>query len=228
VKESFCTAIGDGVSPQQATKRLVSEYRGDLDDDELPVFWITLAHTQWKLGRVIPFVNKKAIKLIQSGADLERWNPSDRKKRSAVLRKILSEISSEPPSPKKLKATFRDDCDWRVGEIIGYELKSGTRVLFRVCGHRKESGERSPIVEILKWIGKPGTDFPQSANLSKLGLFPANNFFMIGRTSERSYPKKRIFQLNVQLPRVNTKFRPLHITLWQYLDQFLAAEYRIK
>lgn len=226
VKESFLTLIGDGVSPQQATKQLFSEYN-ELDDDE-PVFWISLAHTQWKCGRLIPSVKKKAVSLIESGVDLNRWeNTSDRKKRSTVLAKILAEITSVPLSAKKVKKAFREDCKWKVGEMIGYDLESGTRVLFRVCGHHSDAGGRSPIVEIMKWTGKPDSDFPQLERIKKLSLYPSNNFFMIGRTSQRSYPEMRLFRLNVKLPPTNTKLLPLSICLWQSLDQFLATKYRI-
>jgi hypothetical protein len=228
VKESFLALIGDGVSPQQATKQLVSEYN-ELDGDEEPVFWISLAHTQWKCGRLQPSVKKKAVSLIESGVDLERWEtPADRKKRSTVLNKVLSEITSESVSPKKLKKAFRDDCKWKIGEVIGYELQSGTRVLFRVCGYHNDAGGRSPIVEILKWTGKPTVDFPKLDKIEAMRLYPSNNFFLIGRTSQRSYPEKRVFRLNVATPPVNKKLLPLGIALWQSLDQYLEAKYKIK
>ncbi len=233
VRESFLMLVGEGASPQKATKQLSAEY-SDLEDDEEPIFWIALAHTQWKYGKLIPSVKRRAVSLIKSGADLERWDsPSDRKKRSGVLAKVLAEIRSIPASPKKVKKTFRDDTEWKIGEVIGYELKSGTRILLRVCGYHKDDGGRAPIVEIFKWTGKSTAEFPKREEILKMKLCSPKslflkNFFMIGRTSQRSYPEKRIFRLNIITPPVNTKLVPLPIALWQWLDQRLMEDYKIK
>jgi hypothetical protein len=228
VKESFLTLVGDGVSSQKATKQVFDEY-SELDDEELPVFWIALAHTQWKCGRLLPAVKKKAVDLIQSGADLERWEtPSNRKKRASVLARVLAEISSASPSPKNVRKRFREDCKWKVGEVIGYELKSGTRVLFRVCGHDTDAGGRRPIVELFKWTGKPRVEYPTQETIRKMKLYKSDNFFMIGRTGLRSYPEKRIFRTNIVLPPINTRLVPLPIQVWQSLDLYLGNKHGIK
>ncbi len=51
IRDDFRELIGDGLTPSEATDRLMEEYRSALDDShELPVFWIALAVAQWKLG----------------------------------------------------------------------------------------------------------------------------------------------------------------------------------
>jgi hypothetical protein len=54
IRGDFRELIGDGLTPSEATNRLVEQYASSLDDsDEMPVFWIALALAQWKLERVM-------------------------------------------------------------------------------------------------------------------------------------------------------------------------------
>jgi len=53
VRDNYVDLIGDGLSGAEATKKLLREWAGSLDDpDEGPVFWLALAATQWKNGRL--------------------------------------------------------------------------------------------------------------------------------------------------------------------------------
>ena len=53
VRDNYVDLIGDGLSGVEATKKLLREWTGSLDDpDEGPVFWLALAATQWKNGRL--------------------------------------------------------------------------------------------------------------------------------------------------------------------------------
>jgi hypothetical protein len=42
------------------------------DPDDSCVFWLSLALTQWKLGRLINEVKEDALKIIDEGTDLKR------------------------------------------------------------------------------------------------------------------------------------------------------------
>jgi hypothetical protein len=144
--------IADGKSSAEATDLLMKEWDDLLDDPDhsLP-FWLGLAATQWKLGRLEPRVRKKALEIIRNGSDLVRWkhNPSDQRKRKAVLERLRKQLVSPPPSAKPVMPTTVVECTWEVGEILAYKLNSGKYVLFRVSG----IACGNPVLELLDWIG---------------------------------------------------------------------------
>ena len=53
VRESYMELVGDGLTGEEATKALIGEWSASLNDpDESPVFWLALAATQWRCGRL--------------------------------------------------------------------------------------------------------------------------------------------------------------------------------
>ena len=55
VRDGFRDLIGEALSTEQA-------------------FWLGLAVTQWKCGRLLERVKEKALEIIDTGADLKRWS----------------------------------------------------------------------------------------------------------------------------------------------------------
>jgi hypothetical protein len=103
VRDDYRDHVGDGLSGPAATDRLLNEWRQTLSDpDEGPVFWLALAATQWKCGRLETRVLEKALEVIAGGSDLHRWqdNPRLLKKRQAVLVKLGEQLRSPPPPPR--------------------------------------------------------------------------------------------------------------------------------
>jgi hypothetical protein len=81
LKEDFRDLISDGFSSSEAVEKLLLEYQPTGDPDEEPVFWLALALTQWKLGRLEERTKLKAISIIDNQNDLKRWEDSkDQKK----------------------------------------------------------------------------------------------------------------------------------------------------
>ena len=59
IRDELKEFIGDGITPEQATSQLRNEYSDSLkDDDEASVFWLALAATQWKTGRLLDNVKQ--------------------------------------------------------------------------------------------------------------------------------------------------------------------------
>jgi hypothetical protein len=78
IRTRYRDLVGDGFSGQQATEILLSEYGEVLSDpDGAPVFWLALAATQWRCGRLEPEVLVHALEVIDSGSDLLRWLDSE-------------------------------------------------------------------------------------------------------------------------------------------------------
>jgi hypothetical protein len=73
IRGDYKDLLGDGLSPSDATDRILLEWKDSIDDsDEQSVVWLALAVIQWKLGRLEERIKDKAIEVINSGCDLER------------------------------------------------------------------------------------------------------------------------------------------------------------
>jgi hypothetical protein len=153
LRSGFRELIGDGLSSTEATERLMEEYASSLQDqDEMPVFWIALASVQWTLGRLEERTKTIALKVIDDGTDLARWDDTtSRKKRSAVMTKTRQQLLSPQPPAKRIPRTIREANAWHVGEMIGFQLLSGAWTVFRVIGHHTDKGGRFAVCEILDW-----------------------------------------------------------------------------
>ncbi len=128
VRERFRDLLGDGLSAEEATSRLLAEYASSLDDpNDGPSFWLGLAVTQWKCGRLQADVKMRALQAIDSGADLRRWSGNAKlvNTRRAVLVKTREQLLSTQPPARRIAKRFRQANDWDVGELVSYRTTSG-------------------------------------------------------------------------------------------------------
>src|SRR3984885_9544113 len=62
VRDEFRDLIGEGLLSTEAVEKLLGEYASSVDDDnEISVFWIALALTQWKLGHLEERTKNEAL-----------------------------------------------------------------------------------------------------------------------------------------------------------------------
>ena len=63
VRDDFKDYIGDGYSSSEATNLIIAEWQKSLDDpDEESIFWLSLAVTQWNIGRLEKKVKNCCLK----------------------------------------------------------------------------------------------------------------------------------------------------------------------
>lgn len=228
IRDEYRDLIGDGRSGEEATKFLMKNWEEQLDDlDIMPVFWLALAATQWKIGRLEPWVKEKALQIIDSGADLERWEAEGDaktvKKRQEVLNKLREQLNQPQREPTKISKRFKSETDLVVGDAISYRLLSGQYVIFRVIGHHTDAGGITPICELCKWVG---TEIPSNEEIGVLKYLscgqsnhPYTQFFL-GQLKKKEYPNERT-QLVAKGVRVHQKpYQPV-IFLWGTLDEQL-------
>lgn len=162
VREEFRNLLGEGLTTEAAVNRLRKEYKSSLRDrDEEPVFWLALADTAWRLGRLDDTVLQNALRVIDSGQDLSRWEDGpDRKKREQVLAKLRTKLQSTQPAPKQVAKTIKSFNEWKTGEVIGFRLLSDRWVLLRVIGHHEDRGGKLAVCELLDWTGESLNSLP--------------------------------------------------------------------
>jgi Domain of unknown function (DUF4259) len=134
VRDAFCDLIADGLSPAKATRQIIAESADFLDiEDAAAVFWLALAATQWKLGRVVGRVRNRALRVIDSGADLRAWQDSPKiNQRKSQLARLRAQLLSPPPVPRPLKARVKSSTDLKPGDVAVFRLDDRTAVRFCV------------------------------------------------------------------------------------------------
>jgi hypothetical protein len=74
VRAMHRNALEDRLGDEQATETVLTEFAQHLaDEDDAPVVWLALAVCQHEQGRLTPEVRDRALEVIDSGADLRRW-----------------------------------------------------------------------------------------------------------------------------------------------------------
>ncbi|MHB1107665.1 MAG: hypothetical protein ACYCZ2_15015 [Lutibacter sp.] len=153
IKLEFRNKIGFGKNSIEATEELLKDYSEEINDyDESSVFWLSLASTQWSLGRLLENVKEKALEIIENGQNLERWKDDEKdfKKRKLVLDKLKNQLLSEQPKPKKIAKPYIRETKFEKGDLIAYQLKNDKFIVLRVIEIQKDQcGDKYPLIETL-------------------------------------------------------------------------------
>ncbi|GKV70139.1 hypothetical protein NCCP2716_26370 [Sporosarcina sp. NCCP-2716] len=228
--------LGEEYSGEEASRLVINEFLGEVDSEEVTVFWLSFALIQWKAGRLQEQVKNKAIEIIDSGADLERWEeePKLLKKRTTVLQKLKEQLSSPQPQAKKVPKRFVADTHLKAGDAVSYELLSGNFIILKVVKIIEEwTGDRYPLFEICDWIGKEIPSKTQIDDLKMKNWTWDNGVQEVKRVAvvpagKRDNPKKRIKveEEGVELSEVQQKSYTL--CTWKDLDENLKEFYHFE
>lgn len=225
LRDDFRELCGNGLTPEEATKRLIAEFQESVRDaDEGPVFWLALAAVQWQTGRVVKSVSENALAAIDDGMDLKRWSADTSllAKRRGVLQRLRDQLTSPPPPPRKLPRIRKQASEWEVGELVSYRLASNRLIVCRAIGHHEDKGGRTTICEMLDWIG---TQIPSADNLArlpiKLGINGQHSQFMLCEPVGKQKGKGRLVRLGLKEKPLQTPQGYL-VFPWAHLDRMLA------
>jgi len=201
VRDCFTDLIADGLNSQDATERLVAESKEILDDeDDALVFWLALAATQSKLGRLTNEVRDRALAVIDSGDELRRWaelSKSDISRRKQHLLKLRQQLCGVQPKPKKLRPRQKSSTDFKPGDVVAYRVDDGLAVRFCVL---QLWGDRGGIYTNICLLGlDEGKPFRKQALSLADTLGP--HFTMLMHEPEEGI---RILRRGVRLPPQDT------------------------
>src|SRR5947209_8139499 len=128
VRSEFRELIEDGVGDAEATRRIIEAHAGSIEDpDEGPTFWIALAFTQSKLGRLDAMVHDRALEVIERGEGLHLWDhdPKLLAKRKEALEKVSAQLTGPQPPRKRVRPPSRRVTDLVSGDVLLF--RAGTR-----------------------------------------------------------------------------------------------------
>lgn len=226
IRDDYKELIGEGLSNEDATNQLIENYSGTINDyDEGSIFWLALAATQWKCGRLLDSVKDKAIEKIDDHTDLRRWE-EDKKlylKREKVLNNLRLQLNGPMPAPKKIPKRFKATCEFQIGDAISYRLLSGNYIILKLVRMFTDKGGTHPYFEVCDWVG---LQIPTVKEINELRLAQQEPSLGIGMTSAREYPRDRI-SLVAKNTDIKSNCRGL-FTLWRYLDNHLDKKYGFK
>ena len=248
LRADYRMMIGDGLTGPEATERLLKQWApsSEKDPDMAAIFWLALAVTQWKCGRLEDRIKAEAIRVIDDGSALHLWRgtPLERK-RATVLETTKKQLESPLPPRRKIAKVFRSTCDWEPGELIAYRLLSGSFIVFQVMDLHKDAGGVAPTCEIFDWQGPelapPSTfeswpmrgQIPFAAGKSPVPARPPGPpryRLTIYQASEREFPKERIIRMNAKVaiqhpPNARNVSNPTLVSIWRWLDRDLERHY---
>lgn len=167
VRDAYREMVEDGVEDDDAIARMSERFAGTLDDpDEGPVFWMALAFTQSKVGRLNTAIRDRALQAIDNGEGLQLWEDDAGllSKRKAALRRVRAQLIGPQPDRKKLRPPSRHVTDLEPGDVLAYEA-SGRSALFRVARLNDSRVAVAPILVALQYNG-PGV--PEPGRLRRL------------------------------------------------------------
>lgn len=124
VKETYICALKDGNDNLKATDMVMEQCADYMkDDDDCVCFWIALADTQWKMGRLLPDVKDHALLC------LERCLNNTEEKFPISKRTLirLKEKLMQPQSPeKRIPKERRYICPWKIGDVFAFQIDTVT------------------------------------------------------------------------------------------------------
>ncbi|MFN8191571.1 MAG: hypothetical protein U0R78_14245 [Nocardioidaceae bacterium] len=226
IREDLRDLIADGLTPEDATRRLQEDYgvggRGPDDND----FWLGLAAAQHSIGHVVPEVLDHATAIIDDPEELARWTPKDRKRRRAVLLKLRERLAQPPPPPKQPRPRTKADTRLEVGQHVLVRVDD-RRVLFRVTGVTEDKGGRYPGVVVVDWDGsdrqlRRAHRLPPALDPKPLRDDEAMGFVLIGEPTDPD----DLLVLDQRADRRTParRWSSGTVTKWSELDRFLPRD----
>lgn len=152
IRETYRTKLLLGLSDEDAEESIISEF----GDDPNQLFWLPLAVSQWKVGRLSDRAKEKALATIQweqTHIDEFGWKGKLPEKRRQILEETRKLLCSPMPQRKKLRLPWWSwKCPWPIGSVLQYKLTwpkennpyLGHYVLLQIVGIYETPPDRLP------------------------------------------------------------------------------------
>lgn len=184
VRGDYLDSLRRGKENVQATDYIIERYQDSLSEEEEPLFWFSLADTQWEYGRLEPRIKEKAEYFIEHPYAYEWKNEELADKWSKTLEQLKEKLNTPQPEEKKISKYRLYRCEWKLGDVFAYQFHGdyskeanmyGKYIVFRKVGETIYwPGHIVPVVQFYKWIGEsiPAISWITSMPLLEIGFIP--------------------------------------------------------
>ncbi|GAA3005674.1 hypothetical protein GCM10020229_16920 [Kitasatospora albolonga] len=169
VRDAYREALEAGADAEEARARVLNAFAEELSDpDEYVVVRLTLADTQFRLGRLSEPARQEALTMLDAGGDLERWEEAgaaEVRRRAAVLQRLRARLESPQPEPRPVRVRLPKPARTVPGRVYAYRARSGQPYLIRVVGTADVGCSTGPVV---RFLDHPGPGLPDAAHLAEI------------------------------------------------------------
>lgn len=124
VRDTYMGLLEKQVDDENAYRLTCYEYTEIFTTNEEPLFWLAMAHTQYKVGRLMPEVKEKALAIIVQ-EDWKQFDQNEKLKGKWIkeMEDLRNMLSSPPPKRRHFatKQSFVTN-PWNVGDIFAYKF----------------------------------------------------------------------------------------------------------
>jgi hypothetical protein len=159
------------------------------------------------MGRLDPRVKDAALRIVDEGLDLKKWEGSPgRRKRATALAQVREKIASPPPAAKPIPKPLPVQLPgWAFAEVIGVRLPNGKLALLHMIAYRKCSryGVKAPVVSVLNWTedGIPtAQDLPALTYINWRRITCGNHLYNLAFRKRSPLPQERFLHLGLTKP----------------------------
>lgn len=204
VRDDYIGKLKAGKSDEEALQEILDEYKEESkDDDEKYDFYVSLADTLWKKGRLTEEIKNKTFEIMEEEKISERWQTEKLKKeRMRVLDKFKEKLLSPMPERKKVSIhkPYKLELEERgvyyfqiMNEIEGYEEYKGWYALVYVDEIYTEDwivrGIQDEMADVFFFLQKEEPKVPEDILKAKKAFFFCGYRANLCEKSKRERPK---------------------------------------
>ena len=124
----------DGLSADKIIEKILADEKDYcIDDFYSEIYWTALAYSLWKIGHLPGDIKKKALEIIEKGAN-ELWLEIDEKalkQRQKNLDKLAVQLETENPKPiKVLKSKAKRKPYFKTGDVLAIKFDDEYGICF--------------------------------------------------------------------------------------------------
>ena len=182
IKNKYLYSLKIGLDNDMITQNMIDTYLGSEDES---IFWLVLSDIQWEYGRLTKEVKENALRVIENGIDLRKWEEDSKllEKRKQVLLELKEKLKSPQPPEKKFSKLESYLSPFKKGDLLLYQIKEEKFkehkwyhkfVLFRVIAVEEEYFDNiskdkfcneSPVISLYNFVGDEN-NIPNISELS--------------------------------------------------------------